>query len=154
MVAKYSAFFLFTARVYTYPLWFHYTSTSIGPPSPSPFSHCFRFSLVSPSFSSPLLQYDRRAPQYTTTFQTTRQHVDARMSHVKLNLKEKTMVNLVAVGKSIAAVLKWAIPLHDSTSSKYGNINWSLVVCMTHTSLIPIFRGTGLGVSLVVCLVD
>ena len=71
------------------------------PPSPTATD-----SLVSPSFSPPPLQYDRRAPQYTTTFQTTRQHIDARMSHVKLNLKEKTMVNLVAVGKSIAAVLK------------------------------------------------
>ena len=60
------------------------------------------FSLSSSSSS----QYDHRAPQYTTTFHTTRQRIDARMSHVKLNLKEKTVVNLAAVGKSIAAVLK------------------------------------------------
>ena len=52
------------------------------------------------------LQYDRTAHQYTTTFQTTKQLINAHMSQVRLKLDEDTTVKLMVIGKAIASVLK------------------------------------------------
>ena len=61
-----------------------------------------------PNFPSLSLQYDRTAHQYTTTFQTTKQLINAHMSQVRLKLDEDTTVKLMVIGKAIASVLKWA----------------------------------------------
>lgn len=51
-------------------------------------------------------KYDRNAPQYATELQSTQQAIDARMSLVKLKLRQESLGNLMGIGMSITSVLK------------------------------------------------